>query len=345
MNGRTSNITIPTEFPAAYSDEDQKDIRRILRWLMEPEQVAASWSQTQLGKRAGVNLGTLNQILQAKYQSPPSKHLKKVIEVIDLDRSRHEHRVVDMPYVHTSVDRAVAAACKRARMYRSFCVVAAFVGTGKTYAVKHHAELAGNVILLEARPGLAAYVMLDMLVQMTSASVRKSSRASRGTKDEMFDAIVHKLKGTDALLIVDEADTLTEQAMEYIRRLRDLAQIGVVLTGTERLQPLVRDPRGQFGQISSRVNYWPPVITAITEEDAEALARAAFADDEEATAQLTPEVLDAFWQVCDGSARVLCEAIVPGVRDYGLSKGRPLTPELVFKVGTDVLGFRVKRRA
>ena len=147
------------------------------------------------------------------------------------------------------------------------------------------------------------------------------------------------------LLIVDEAETLTEQSLEYIRRLRDLAEIGVVLIGTERLFPLVRDPRGRFGQISSRVGFWPPVITAITQDDAKALACAAFAADG-IDEQLTDEVYDALWQVCDGSARVLCEAVIPGLRDYALHRGTALTPAVIFKVSTDVLGFkRPTRRA
>lgn len=344
MNGRRSQIQAPEQWPAHYTEDDQKGVLFIHQWLADPENANAGWNQTQLGKRSNVNLGTLNQILAGKYASPPTKHLKACLEVIELHRTRQRDSVADTPYVETSVHRAIHAACKRARLYRSFAVVAAYVGTGKTRATKQYADEHSGVLVLEALPGLAAFVMLDTLVRMTNANVRKTSRASRGTKDEMFDAVVAALKGTDTLLIVDEAETLTEQSLEYIRRLRDLAGIGVVLTGTERLYPLVRDPRGQFGQISSRVLFWPPVISAITEEDAEALARAALAGDNIGD-QITAAVLDAFWQVCDGSARVLCEAIIPGVRDYGLRKGLPLTPELIFKVGTDILGFRAKRRA
>lgn len=344
MNGMPSRIKRPTTWNEVYTDSDKEMVNKIFDFLEDPDNTAAGWNQTQLGKRANVNLGTLNQELQGKYPSPPTKHLKACCDVIDLQRQRQRDNIVEMPYVETSVHRAMFAACKRARMYRNFSVVSAFVGTGKTKVAKRYAEKHSNVILLEALPGLSALVLLDTLVRLTNANVKKTHRSSRGTKDQMFDAIVNTLKGTDTLLIVDEAETLTEQSLEFIRRLRDLAGIGVVLTGTERLYPLVRDPRGQFGQISSRVGFWPPAITSITEKDAEELVRAAFAGDG-VHDQLTPDVLDALWQVCDGSARVLCEAIIPGVRDYGLRKGAALSPELVFKVGTDVLGFRIRRRA
>ena len=117
--------------------------------------------------------------------------------------------------------------------------------------------------------------------------------------------------------------------------------IGVVLAGTEKLKPLIMDPQGRFGQISSRVGFWPPVIKGITPDDSEALAMAALSDID---VELSEEVLDAFWQMCDGSARVLVSALIPGIKDYGLKKKKELTPELIYKVGQNLLGFKKTRR-
>lgn len=341
-SGRISTIQAPEEFPPHYTEQDQQAVTTIFEWLRDPQNIAEGWTQAQVAKRASVNPSTLNTILQGKYASPPTRYLKACLEVIELARSRRERKATVTHYVETSVHRAVWAACKRARTYRNFAVVSAFVGTGKTRCLHKYAEEHANVYVLEALPGLNTGVMLYQLVQMTHANVIKTRGSQTGTRDQMFSAVVAALKGTDSLLIVDEAETMTESSLEYIRRLRDLAQIGIVLAGTERLFPLVRDPRGRFGQISSRVGFWPPVIKSITRDDCDMLAQAAFEEDG-VTDQLTPEVMDALWQVCDGSARVLCEAIIPGVRDYGLRKGLPLSKDLVFKVGTDVLGFGARR--
>lgn len=341
-SGRTSTIQLPDEFLPHYTEQDRHAVARVFEWLRDEDNIAEGWTQTQLSKRASVNLGTLNTILQGKYPSPPARHLKACLEVIELARSRRERKATVTRHVETSVHRAVWAACKRARMYRNFAVVSAFVGTGKTRCLYKYAEEHANVHVLEALPGLNTHVMLAQLVQMTQANVIKTKGSQTGTRDQMFAAIVAALKGSDSLLIVDEAETMTESSLEYIRRLRDLAQIGIVLAGTERLFPLVRDPRGRFGQISSRVGFWPPIIKSITRDDCDLLAQAAFEEDG-VTDQLNPDVMDALWQVCDGSARVLCEAIVPGVRDYGLRKGRTLSPELIFKVGQEVLGFGTRR--
>ncbi len=341
-SGLRSRIELPEQFTSAYTEDDKAAVAKLHEFLFDEENQGEGWTQAQLSKRSSVNAGTLNTVLQGKYPSPPTRHLRACLEVIELARARKERPATTMRHVETSVNRAVVACCKRARMYRNFSVLSAFVGTGKTRCLYQYAGDHSNVHVLEALPGLSTHVMLSQLVKMTSANVIKSRGSQGGTRDQMFDAVVNAVKGTDSLFIIDEAETLTESSLEYIRRLRDLAGIGIVLAGTERLFPLVRDPRGRFGQISSRVGFWPPIIKSITRDDAEALARAAFEPDG-VQEQLTDETLDALWQVCDGSARVLCEAIVPGVRDYGLRKGKALTKELIFKVGNDVLGFGTRR--
>jgi hypothetical protein len=152
----------------------------------------------------------------------------------------------------------------------------------------------------------------------------------------MMDAIIRTLKGTDKLLILDEADKVSTQTLEYVRRISDICKIGVVLSGTELLQPMIKDPRGRFGQISSRVLFWPPVMKNISEKDAHKIVGAAL----DGEAELTPEIHKAFFDMCDGSARVLARSLVTGVRDYGIRKGHDLTPELIYRVGEELLGFK-----
>ncbi len=335
------NDFTPAQFTAAFSEADKDAVRRINFWLSEPDNVAAGWNATRLARRAGVNQATLSQLLSGKYPSPPAKHLAACLQAIETDTKRRTESLTEIPYVETSVHRAVYAACRRAKLYRNFAVISAFVGTGKTTAVRRFAAEHAGVVLIESTPDMTSSVLLDELVRGAGAAVKVSykNHGSRGTKSDRMAAIIQALKGTDTLIVLDEAETVAPSALEYIRRVRDQAGVGVMLSGTEKLQPLVRDPMGKFGQISSRVGFWPPIIMAITREDAEALTRAALGERED----LTPAVLDACWQVCDGSARILCEGLIPGVHDYGLRKGAELTPELIFRVGNDILGFRPRR--
>lgn len=341
MGNVTEVIAQPAEWGERYTEEDRALTHQVVEILNSDAARERGWTRANLARRSGIAQSTLHMLLAGTYAASPTEKLKAALSVLERDAARMREGVRDMPHVETSVHRAVYAACKRAHLYRMFGVVAAFVGTGKTRAVQHYAEHHHGAVLIEATPAMTGSVLLDQLIEITGAPVRAANKFSRGTTAERMAAVLRALKGTDGLLIIDEAETVTPTTLEIARRIRDLARIGVVLAGTERLQPMIRDPRGRFGQVSSRVSFWPPVIKGITEADAHALARAALADDVDG---LEEDVLNALWQVCDGSARVLCEGLIPGVRDYGLKQGHALSPQLIFKVGQDVLGFRPARR-
>ncbi len=341
MDHTDQTFTTPTEWSEVYTEQDIRDVGQVLEYLNK-RQLGQAW----LCARTAIKATKLNQILRGKYPSPVSRDVQTMLDTIER-HAEEAKRKRSTPFVPTSVYRAVEAACKRARLYRSFCIVSASVGTGKTTALLRYKETHDNVLLIKAVPDMTALVMLDHLLREAGAKVEGMRKNSQGTKADRMDAIINRLTGTDALLILDEADNVTPQTLEYIRRISDNAEIGVVLSGTARLNNMLRpdNKRGlddsRFGQISSRVNYWPPIIKTITEDDAHAVVQAAFSDDSE----VTDEIRDAFWQMCGGSMRVLCKSLIPGVRDFGLAKNIPLSAQLIFQVGQQALGFTKMARA
>lgn len=336
---RTSNnplILYPEKFNEQYDAKAQRDVKFIIDWLNTDEPGSrVQRSQIKLGKITNISQTTINQILKGQYPSPVSKHLKIVLDCIDLFNERAEDHIDNIQIVKTTVFQFVTKVCRRAHKYKDFGIVSAYVGTGKTTALKCYAKHASNVYIIEGDPDMNASVMIGELVEMTKATVHKNWNSTYGTKEERYAGVVRALKGTDALIILDEADKVREQTLEYLRRISDKCGVGIVLAGTERLGELVRDPKGRFGQISSRVGFWPALIQGITLADTRLMLASAFADDD---VELNNEVIDAFWQICMGSARVLSK-LIPNVRDFGLKKGHKLTPDLVFSTGQQAMGI------
>jgi len=153
-----------------------------------------------------------------------------------------------------------------------------------------------------------------------------------------LDAVILALTGSDRLLMIDEAETLTPGALECVRRISDIAGVGVVLAGTLKLYAILRDKRGKFGQISSRVAYWGKPQKNITRNDCYEVAKAYMADD---GVQLRDDLLEALYVSCDGSTRVLTDGLIPGLRDYIIKPGHELTPKAVYTVAGDILGYGV----
>jgi DNA transposition AAA+ family ATPase len=148
--------------------------------------------------------------------------------------------------------------------------------------------------------------------------------------DDKFRAVVDALKGTNSLLIVDEAETLTPHQLHTLRRLRDLSNIGIVLAGTEYLTGLIKPERGQFDQIRSRCGFWPETIKGISAEDAAALVQSSLG-----TEDVADDVVARLYAYSRGSARMLVEGLLAAVKEF--RKGRTLDVKLVDAVAKQAL--------
>lgn len=315
-----------------YSDADKDCVAWIIQSMQDNDV-----SRAKLARMVGKAQGTISSVLNGSYATSPSSVLRSI-------RSTFERGIAmvngghEVKMVQTSIFRTVRAACYRAHVYRGFSVVPANVGTGKTVALREYARQNPSSILIDGLPSMTASVVIAAILERAGAIVDKPNPHTQGTLSQRVDAIIKTLKGTDHLLIIDEAETLTAGALEYIRRIRDLANVGVVLAGTERLYSMLRSTQGKFGQISSRVTYWAKPQRNITREDVYALTDAYMVG---LGVQLNDDIRETFWHCCDGSARVLVEGLIPGIKDYVLNEGQDLTPEAIHEVAHEILGYGV----
>lgn len=309
---------------AAYTPADIEMVNSIKRWLTEHNQTRA-W----LSRKTRIPGGTVSQILAVKYVSSPTRQLGEMVSALQVESERAAEG--SSGYHKGSVHKLMAVVADRTRLHQNFGVVTGFVGVGKTRFCKEYAATHPQTILVEASPNMTPGVLLNFLLAQLSVP------APPGL-DAKFKAVITALLGTNYLLLIDEAETCSAAALHYLRRIRDMAQVGVLLTGTEKLNVLIKPEHGQFDQIRSRVGMWPKTIERITRDDADDMAREALSD----MGEISDDVLDTLWAYSRGSARVLNEALVPAIRDYAMDK-LPLTVPLVEQIAAKVL-FMSKAR-
>lgn len=292
----TQHAASAPEWPAHYSAEDIDNVRAVQRWLD-----AKGYTRTALARLARVSMPSLSQILAGKYPSSPSKLLGNIVSGM-----AHSDDQDSTAYgaVETSVFRLAHLACDMARRYRNFAVLTGYVGTGKTFAVKKYAATHPNTYVVEANPCMTPQSLIRQLARQV-AGVEKGGIADK------FEQIVGSLRDTDSLIVIDEAETLTPHQLHTIRRIRDTANIGIVLAGTEHLSGLIRPAHGQFDQIRSRVGFWPETVKGITAADAAALAQSAFG-----TEDVPEDVIARLFAYCKGSARMLVEGLIAALREF-----------------------------
>lgn len=311
----------PTEY---YSAQDLKNVEFINGWL-EARKLSKDGveriSQAALARMARIGVSTFSQVLSLSYVASPSKLIEQVLSAI---RHADEQESDVIPAVETSVFKLVQTACTTARRSRNFSVMSAYVGTGKTFALRYYTRHNANTFMIEANPTLTPTTIIKKLAQTIIG------HDVGGKIYDQFEAVVNELKNTDSLIILDEAETLTPKQLEILRRIRDTANVGVVLAGTEYLTGLIRPEHGQFDQIRSRTGFWPETVRRITKEDSAALVQAAFPGED-----VSDEVIERMVQYSAGSARMLVEGLVANIHQF--RKGRELDVKLVDAVASQAL--------
>ena len=132
---------------------------------------------------------------------------------------------------------------------RLFVLIWGQAGVGKTEALREYAACEPDVVYIEAN---AASTCGSIIAEVAKAlDLNKSGRAA-----ELTEEIVGRLRGSHKMLVFDEGDYLGIRCVEWIRQLRDAADVGIVLCGMPPFYALLKsgDCRHQFGQVWSRLD-------------------------------------------------------------------------------------------
>lgn len=228
-------------------------------------------SQAKAGAQLGVSATVINQYLKGTYPGDVAKIDRAVQQLIE----RHQSKTKDVPtdFVATPTAKNIIEACGLAHAMRDIYLVIGEAGLGKTMALKQYAETNANVVMLEVDPTYSARVLLTELCNTLGVTTARNNHA-------MMSAIIDKLKGSDRLLIVDEAELLTYKPLEILRRIHDKTGIGIVLAGMPRLRANLRGSRGEYKQLFSRIGLALDIKTRLPAADIGQFCEVALGTDE-----------------------------------------------------------------
>lgn len=233
-------------------------------------------SMKSIGRLAGLGASTLSAWLGGNYAGNSLAVAAKIRIWLDQQEAMVRTRAAmptAIPYTFTRTAKAFEAAIEYAQTMADISVVVGGPGVGKTTVAEQYCATHSNAWYLAADPSAnSAYALLDFIVDMLGipeTSVQKRSRA-----------IALKLRDTQGVLIIDEAQHLSVQAIEQLRSIHDRAKIGLVLMGNEEVWNRLDGGgrKAQFAQLFSRVG---AKVTAARPrgDDIDALLDAADVDD------------------------------------------------------------------
>ncbi|MBR0559526.1 AAA family ATPase [Neokomagataea anthophila] len=133
-------------------------------------------------------------------------------------------------------------------------------GVGKTMSAKAYQRENSNVWILTADTSMRSpSAVLRELAELVDATEKRGTR--------MMASILNRVRDTQGLLIIDEAQNFTTEAIDLLRTINDRAEIGIVFMGNEplkgRIEGLGRTTSHAqiFSRIGKRKNRARPQIS------------------------------------------------------------------------------------
>jgi DNA transposition AAA+ family ATPase len=120
-------------------------------------------------------------------------------------------------------------------------------GVGKTKTAEHLAEQDPNVWLATMAPSTAG--VATMLIEVGAAI---GLGDIKGSPQQLSRQIRTHIQGRNGLLIIDEAQELTDKAINELRGLHDRTKVGLVLLGNEKVVGQLDSRKSALAQVSSR---------------------------------------------------------------------------------------------
>lgn len=223
-------------------------------------------SQAAISKELGVSTTTLSQFLNDCYTGVNEDVACKIKQFLELECQR-QHQTPPPSFTRNLRNtQLVYADLNYLRVTNRISLIIGAAGSGKTTALKHYADDTNGVI----------YVQADVTKGSPRAALNLIVKAmgikTRGTTSDILDNLIDELTDTNRLIIIDEAQHLTERSFDTLRALNDRAGVGLVYAGTpDILNRMYGRHEADFDQVHSRIGYICKLNNRYTLEDIESI--------------------------------------------------------------------------
>jgi DNA transposition AAA+ family ATPase len=228
-------------------DIDLEAIRAQVKERRDSEKLTAA----EIARQSGAGTSTLHAFLQGTYNGDNAQVARRLLTWLESRSTAAQVRAL-LPkkpaFVRTVTAEAFLATLEHAQFVQDLVVMVGGAGVGKTTACEQYQRTRPNVWLATAEPSIAStHAMLEYLCEVVGVAENAANRRSR--------ALVARVRGSGGVLIVDEAQHLTTQALDQLRTIHDKAEIGVALVGNEGVYSRINGGgrRAEFAQLFSRV--------------------------------------------------------------------------------------------
>jgi len=252
-------------------------------------------SQNRAAKDIGYSSPVLSDWRNNKYTGD-TENLEKCI-VAWIARLEQAHARKKVPVIETDQLRKIVNAISLAHAEADIALVVDDAGSGKTTAARRYAEQnPRTTVLVEVVEGMNRKILTQEIAKQLGLDTYRVSHQA------LIQAVSAALADRNMVVILDEADNLRDDALEFSRRLvNDLGRSGLVLIGLPRLTGVIQNLRNDHRQLESRIGVYLP-LSGLTKKDAKKIAKSVWEDIED-------EVVDAIYRISKTDVRQFVKII------------------------------------
>lgn len=236
-----------------------KDTRTELKEFME----LSGKSQRQISKETGLSTSVISQFLEGTYTGNNEKVEQTIKQYLTVSKERLNSVQTTVFFEGLYNTQNVLFACAYAHLHNDIALVSGDAGAGKTTALEHYTKNNTGVIMVTAD---SCTTSATAILRVIAEKVGKQINCR---KSVLMQELISQLDGTNRLIIIDEADHLTLQALQAVRNLNDRAKVGIVLSGNDKIyRQMLTGQKGQeFDQIRTRISVRKRVVNDYTPEE------------------------------------------------------------------------------
>ena len=224
-------------------------------------------SKAQAAREMNYSPPVLSAYLSGSYRGDVAKLEETILRWIARQAKARERKRV--PVVETEDLRRIANAVQIAHAEKDIALIIADAGAGKSTAASWYAKNnEKSTVLINVVSGMNRNMLVKEIARQLSLDI------ARVPVNTLIQNVSETLLERDMIVILDEADYLKADALEFTRRLvYDLGQSGLVLIGLPRLKYQIQNLRNDHRQLESRIGVYLP-LAGLTRTDATAIAGA-----------------------------------------------------------------------
>ncbi|MDB5432391.1 MAG: hypothetical protein JWP35_3507 [Caulobacter sp.] len=133
-------------------------------------------------------------------------------------------------------------------------------GCGKSAAIKQYQATRPLVFVATMKPSTRG--VNTMLLSILAAM---NDRVTKGTPQALSERVIERVRQVNgALLVVDEAQHLSPQALDELRAIHDCTEVGVLLSGDENLLVALRKYPQLFSRLGVRHTQNKPLLEDVS---------------------------------------------------------------------------------